>query len=54
VLVNIYSSNDGEKRVAFWNWMVNELSEAPWFVCGDFNMVENPEDKEGLSLVQIP
>ena len=32
-----------------WWWMINEPLTTPWIVCGDFNKVENQEDKEGES-----
>lgn len=33
--------------------MVDEFLNVPWLIYGDFNMVENTEDKEGILPVRV-
>lgn len=44
---NIYAPNDYIDYVALWEWLSNGLPKAHWIFVGDFNMVENREDKSG-------
>jgi hypothetical protein len=42
----IYASNDYSERASFWSWL-SLLPDIPWVFGGDFNMIENQEDKMG-------
>lgn len=46
-IVNIYASNHGPDRCALWRWLAFFLPQTIWLRCGDFNMIEKPNDKVG-------
>ena len=43
---SIYAPNEVKDQIILWNLLCN-LSNIPWILAGDFNMVENQEDKLG-------
>lgn len=43
---SVYAANDYMERSSFWTWLTS-LPDIPWMFGGDFNMVENQEDKMG-------
>lgn len=43
---SMYAPNDYKERIVLWKWLL-DLPNIPWVVGGDFNMVENDEDKKG-------
>ncbi|XP_059076993.1 uncharacterized protein LOC131876187 [Cryptomeria japonica] len=43
---SIYASNDYKERSALWDWIAS-LPNIPWILGGDFNMIENCDDKMG-------
>lgn len=48
-ICNIYAPNDYRARESLWDWLAINLPDANWIVLGDFNMVENSQDKKGDS-----
>ena len=46
---DIYDPNDYRDRVSLWDWLAGNLPEAKWIIHGDFNMVENSQDKKRKS-----
>lgn len=42
---NIYAPNDYREQETLWEWLTSGLSKVYWIFLGDFNMVENKEDK---------
>lgn len=47
-ICSIYAPNDYRERVELWNWL-SSLEDIPWFIGGDFNMIEHSQDKRGGS-----
>jgi hypothetical protein len=45
-LANIYTFNDLREHPNFGCWLVDDLPNTPWIICGDSNMVEGQEDKQ--------
>lgn len=46
----VYASNDYRDRINLWKWLTT-LPNITWIFGGDFNMIENVEDKSrGLSM----
>ena len=45
-ICSIYATNDHNKISMFWSWL-SSLTDIPWIFGGDFNMLENQEDKMG-------
>ena len=43
---SIYAPNEVKDRIILWDWLHN-LANIPWILAGDFNMVENQDDKSG-------
>lgn len=50
-ICSIYASNDCRERENMWEWISN-LEDIPWVLGGDFNMVINPQDKQGGNKVE--
>lgn len=44
-IVNIYVSNNRLDKYILWNWLALSLPQAIWLLCGNFNMIENPDNK---------
>ena len=55
-LLNIYAPNQVVERKQFWKYIWEHIpsSVKEWIVGGDFNMVEDPNDRRGGKLVIIP
>lgn len=50
-IINVYGFNDTSSRARLWNQIRNFLlPEAQWIIAGDFNMIEQIEDKQGRNL----
>ncbi|XP_059077178.1 uncharacterized protein LOC131876287 [Cryptomeria japonica] len=45
-ICSVYAANDYTERSMFWSWL-SSLPDIPWMFGGDFNMIENQEDKLG-------
>lgn len=41
----IYALNDYRERALLWEWLSNNLPNSNWIFMGDFNMIENIQDK---------
>ena len=54
-LLNIYAPNQVVERKQFWKYIQVHIpsSVKEWIVGGDFNMVEDPNDRHGGKLVTI-
>lgn len=48
---SIYASNDYQERGVMWEWFA-KLKDIPWLLGGDFNMVNNVQDKQGGNKVK--
>lgn len=48
-ICNIYVANDYRERATLWDSLVDNLPEAKWIIMGDFSMMENNQDKKGVS-----
>lgn len=47
-IINVYGYNDNATRSQVWTELHStELPEAEWIIGGDFNMIEEQEDKQG-------
>ncbi|WOL14469.1 hypothetical protein Cni_G23249 [Canna indica] len=48
VFLGIYTSNNIKRRKLLWDLLSNlDLSNCPWLIAGDFNCIDNSEDKLG-------
>ncbi len=45
-ICSIYAPNDHPDRIKLWQWL-SSLSNIPWILAGDFNMVQRSQDKAG-------
>jgi exonuclease III len=54
-ILNIYAPNQSSKRAIFWDNLEQALPSTieHWIMGGDFNMIEEPIDREGGSLSTI-
>lgn len=50
-LCNIYAPNDYRDRAELWKWLAS-LSNIPWILGGDFNMVEHKDEKLGGVVIE--
>lgn len=44
---SVYAPNEPGRRKELWTWMTDNLTEAKWVVCGDWNMLELWDDSVG-------
>jgi len=54
-IINVYAPNDSQTRCQLWESMIRELpTNCRWILAGDFNMVENRNDKTNPCGRMIP
>ena len=54
-ILNIYAPNESRARIVLWQELTLRLpTDYKWLVSGDFNMVENAQDKSALCSKTMP
>lgn len=46
---SVYAPNKRRKRIALWKWLIENLKQEDWVLCGDWNMTNLYDDAIGPS-----